>query len=202
MPATMASVISLIISPACRPTIVAPRIRSVRSATIAHVGPYVREAREHGVPVKTFAVPMHDVDRAVTDGEDLGFVKISGSVKVRPRRPRRPPLRLPRALPRRPHLHPDLVGRPHRPPPRLARQRSRSRPRWIRLGCDQNVRSECVASRPPKISKKPIVQTGESIRSLVPVFPKSDPNGNPFDRIRIPFESTLVRGTASPSRRR
>jgi len=29
-----------------------------------------------GIPVKTFTVMMHDVDRAVTDGEDEGFVKI------------------------------------------------------------------------------------------------------------------------------
>ena len=34
------------------------------------------EARERGIPVKTYTVPMHDVDRAITDGEDDGFVKI------------------------------------------------------------------------------------------------------------------------------
>ena len=43
---------------------------------IAHVGIYVRQARERGIPVKTFTVPMHDVDRAITDGEEDGFVKI------------------------------------------------------------------------------------------------------------------------------
>ena len=43
---------------------------------IAHVGLYVRQARERGIPVKTFTVPMHDVDRALTDGEESGFVKI------------------------------------------------------------------------------------------------------------------------------
>ena len=43
---------------------------------IAHVGLYVREAIRHGIPVKTFTVPMHDVDRAVADGEEEGFVKI------------------------------------------------------------------------------------------------------------------------------
>jgi pyruvate/2-oxoglutarate dehydrogenase complex dihydrolipoamide dehydrogenase (E3) component len=43
---------------------------------IAHVGLYIREAREKGIPVKTFTVLMHDVDRAITDGEDEGFVKI------------------------------------------------------------------------------------------------------------------------------
>ena len=43
---------------------------------IAHVGLYIREAHEKGIPVKTFTVLMHDVDRAITDGEDEGFVKI------------------------------------------------------------------------------------------------------------------------------
>ncbi len=43
---------------------------------IAHVGLYVRKARALGIPVKTFAIPMHDVDRAIADGEDAGFVKI------------------------------------------------------------------------------------------------------------------------------
>jgi pyruvate/2-oxoglutarate dehydrogenase complex dihydrolipoamide dehydrogenase (E3) component len=43
---------------------------------IAHVGLYVREARRNNVPVRTYTILMHDVDRAVTDGEDEGFVKI------------------------------------------------------------------------------------------------------------------------------
>jgi pyruvate/2-oxoglutarate dehydrogenase complex dihydrolipoamide dehydrogenase (E3) component len=43
---------------------------------IAHVGLYVKEARTKGIPIKTFTVMMSDVDRAVTDGEDEGFVKI------------------------------------------------------------------------------------------------------------------------------
>jgi pyruvate/2-oxoglutarate dehydrogenase complex dihydrolipoamide dehydrogenase (E3) component len=43
---------------------------------IAHVGLSVRQAREQGVPVKTFTVPMHEVTRAITDGEEVGFVKI------------------------------------------------------------------------------------------------------------------------------
>ena len=43
---------------------------------IAHVGIYVRQARERDIPVKTFTVPMHEVDRAVADGEEEGFVKI------------------------------------------------------------------------------------------------------------------------------
>ena len=43
---------------------------------IAHVGLYVRHAREQDIPVKTFTIPMNDVDRAITDGEEAGFVKI------------------------------------------------------------------------------------------------------------------------------
>ena len=43
---------------------------------IAHVGLYVRQARERGIPVRTFTVPMHAVDRAITDSEETGFVKI------------------------------------------------------------------------------------------------------------------------------
>jgi pyruvate/2-oxoglutarate dehydrogenase complex dihydrolipoamide dehydrogenase (E3) component len=52
---------------------------------IAHVGLYVTQARERDIPVKTFTVPMHDVDRANIDGEDSGFVKIhirDGSDKI------------------------------------------------------------------------------------------------------------------------
>jgi pyruvate/2-oxoglutarate dehydrogenase complex dihydrolipoamide dehydrogenase (E3) component len=43
---------------------------------IAHVGLYVRDAWRRSIPAKTYVVLMHDVDRAVTDGEDEGFVKI------------------------------------------------------------------------------------------------------------------------------
>jgi pyruvate/2-oxoglutarate dehydrogenase complex dihydrolipoamide dehydrogenase (E3) component len=43
---------------------------------ISHVGMYVREANRKGIPVKTFTVPMHQIDRAVTDSEEIGFVKI------------------------------------------------------------------------------------------------------------------------------
>ena len=43
---------------------------------IAHVGLYVRQANERGIPVRTFTVPMHEVDRAILDGEQTGFVKI------------------------------------------------------------------------------------------------------------------------------
>lgn len=43
---------------------------------IAHVGMYVKRAREQGIPVKTFTIPMHEVDRAIADSEETGFVKI------------------------------------------------------------------------------------------------------------------------------
>jgi pyruvate/2-oxoglutarate dehydrogenase complex dihydrolipoamide dehydrogenase (E3) component len=43
---------------------------------IAHVGLYVREAHEKAIPVKTFTILMHDVRRAIADGEEEGFVKI------------------------------------------------------------------------------------------------------------------------------
>jgi pyruvate/2-oxoglutarate dehydrogenase complex dihydrolipoamide dehydrogenase (E3) component len=43
---------------------------------VAHVGLYVKEARRRGIPVKTFTIPMHEVDRAIADSEDDGFVKI------------------------------------------------------------------------------------------------------------------------------
>jgi pyruvate/2-oxoglutarate dehydrogenase complex dihydrolipoamide dehydrogenase (E3) component len=37
---------------------------------------YVREAREQDIAIKTLTVPMHDVDRAMADAEEEGFVKI------------------------------------------------------------------------------------------------------------------------------
>ena len=43
---------------------------------IAHVGFYPAQARQNGIPVKTYTVLMHDVARAVMDGEEEGFVKI------------------------------------------------------------------------------------------------------------------------------
>jgi pyruvate/2-oxoglutarate dehydrogenase complex dihydrolipoamide dehydrogenase (E3) component len=43
---------------------------------IAHVGLYVGEARERSIPVKTITVLMHDTDRAMIDGQEVGFVKI------------------------------------------------------------------------------------------------------------------------------
>lgn len=43
---------------------------------IAHIGLQVWEARRQSIPVKSFTVMMHDVDRAITDGQDTGFLKI------------------------------------------------------------------------------------------------------------------------------
>lgn len=43
---------------------------------IAHVGLYVREAMRQQIAVSTFTIAMHEVDRAILDGEDTGFVKI------------------------------------------------------------------------------------------------------------------------------
>jgi pyruvate/2-oxoglutarate dehydrogenase complex dihydrolipoamide dehydrogenase (E3) component len=42
---------------------------------IAHVGLYEREARERGVEVDTYVREFKEVDRAVLDGEEDGFVK-------------------------------------------------------------------------------------------------------------------------------
>ncbi|HUT93910.1 MAG TPA: mercuric reductase [Thermoguttaceae bacterium] len=46
------------------------------SPEIAHVGLYEHEAQEKGISVQTFVQELHDVDRAVLDGQDEGFVKI------------------------------------------------------------------------------------------------------------------------------
>lgn len=43
---------------------------------IAHVGLYEHEAAARGIAVTTFTVAMRDVDRAIADGEEDGFVKI------------------------------------------------------------------------------------------------------------------------------
>ncbi len=43
---------------------------------IAHVGMYESEAREKGFEVNTIKIDYEDVDRAITDGETLGFVKV------------------------------------------------------------------------------------------------------------------------------
>jgi pyruvate/2-oxoglutarate dehydrogenase complex dihydrolipoamide dehydrogenase (E3) component len=43
---------------------------------IAHVGLYEAQAKERGIPVKTFVQELSDVDRAILDGETEGFVKV------------------------------------------------------------------------------------------------------------------------------
>lgn len=43
---------------------------------IAHVGMYAEEARERGITVVTFVRWFSDVDRAIADGEEEGFVKV------------------------------------------------------------------------------------------------------------------------------
>jgi pyruvate/2-oxoglutarate dehydrogenase complex dihydrolipoamide dehydrogenase (E3) component len=43
---------------------------------IAHVGMYLSDAYRAQIPVHSFTVMMQDVDRAITDGADDGFVKI------------------------------------------------------------------------------------------------------------------------------
>jgi mercury(II) reductase len=43
---------------------------------VAHVGLYERDARERAIEVDTYQVPIAKANRAVTDGEEEGFVKI------------------------------------------------------------------------------------------------------------------------------
>ncbi len=43
---------------------------------IAHVGLYEHEAQNQGIAVNTIKVLFHDVDRAIADGEEAGFLKI------------------------------------------------------------------------------------------------------------------------------
>ncbi len=43
---------------------------------IAHVGMYERDAVKHGVAIDTFVRSLGEVDRAVLDGEDEGFIKV------------------------------------------------------------------------------------------------------------------------------
>jgi pyruvate/2-oxoglutarate dehydrogenase complex dihydrolipoamide dehydrogenase (E3) component len=43
---------------------------------VAHVGLYERDARERGIAIDTYQVPIAKANRAVTDGEEEGFVKI------------------------------------------------------------------------------------------------------------------------------
>jgi pyruvate/2-oxoglutarate dehydrogenase complex dihydrolipoamide dehydrogenase (E3) component len=43
---------------------------------IAHIGLHVWEARQQAIPIRSFTVMMHDVDRSITDGQNTGFVKV------------------------------------------------------------------------------------------------------------------------------
>ncbi|UCE20518.1 MAG: mercuric reductase [Gemmatimonadota bacterium] len=43
---------------------------------IAHVGMYERDAHQKGVEIETFQKTFSDLDRAITDGEEEGFVKV------------------------------------------------------------------------------------------------------------------------------
>ncbi len=43
---------------------------------IAHVGMYEHDAEKQGTEVTTFTQPLDEVDRAIADGEDDGFVKV------------------------------------------------------------------------------------------------------------------------------
>jgi len=43
---------------------------------IAHVGLYERDAEQRGIPIDTYLRPFSEVDRAVADGEEDGFVKV------------------------------------------------------------------------------------------------------------------------------
>ncbi|MEE8138083.1 MAG: mercuric reductase [Thermoanaerobaculia bacterium] len=46
------------------------------SPEIAHVGMYEQDARERGYEVETLTLPLADVDRAVLDGADEGFLRL------------------------------------------------------------------------------------------------------------------------------
>ncbi|MDX1649125.1 MAG: FAD-containing oxidoreductase, partial [Myxococcota bacterium] len=43
---------------------------------VAHVGLYAHEARARGIEIDTWQVPISRADRAVTDGEEEGLVKV------------------------------------------------------------------------------------------------------------------------------
>lgn len=43
---------------------------------IAHVGLYEHQAREQGIDVQTFTIELSEVDRAILDGEQEGFLKV------------------------------------------------------------------------------------------------------------------------------
>ena len=43
---------------------------------VAHVGMYERDAVKKGIAVRAFIKPLKEVDRAIADGEEEGFVKV------------------------------------------------------------------------------------------------------------------------------
>ena len=43
---------------------------------IAHVGLYEKDARAKSISIDTFSFPLHDVDRAILDGEEQGFARV------------------------------------------------------------------------------------------------------------------------------
>jgi pyruvate/2-oxoglutarate dehydrogenase complex dihydrolipoamide dehydrogenase (E3) component len=43
---------------------------------VAHVGLYEAEAREQGIPIRTFVEELAHVDRAILDGDSAGFIKV------------------------------------------------------------------------------------------------------------------------------
>ena len=52
---------------------------------VAHVGLSERDATERGIAVSAITIPLHDVDRAVLDGDDDGFLRVhlrAGSDKI------------------------------------------------------------------------------------------------------------------------
>lgn len=55
--------------------IVVPRC-TYTDPEVAHVGIQVAQANKLKIPVRTFTIMMHEVDRAVIDSEEKGFVKI------------------------------------------------------------------------------------------------------------------------------
>jgi pyruvate/2-oxoglutarate dehydrogenase complex dihydrolipoamide dehydrogenase (E3) component len=46
------------------------------SPEVAHVGMYEKDARAAGFQVETLTIPMHQVDRAVLDGDTEGFLRV------------------------------------------------------------------------------------------------------------------------------
>lgn len=43
---------------------------------VAHVGMYEKDAKDKGIDLQTIIVPMAEVDRALLDGEEAGFLKV------------------------------------------------------------------------------------------------------------------------------